>query len=141
MIAIDSNVLLRYRLGDDPVQSLRADALITGRRPVLVTDVVLVEILWTLRGRKYGLDKDALITVLEALFEEPNICFEDDQVIWAALNDYRESMAIRGRTADFADALVIRKARYTAKRRNTRFDGAYTFDLAAQALPGAKSPG
>ncbi len=141
MIAIDSNVLLRYLLGDDPVQSLRADALITGRRPVLVTDVVLVEMLWTLRGRKYGLDKDALITVLEALFEEPNICFEDDQVIWAALNDYRESMAIRGRTADFADALVIRKARYTAKRRNTRFDGVYTFDLAAQALPGAKSPG
>lgn len=141
MIAIDSNVLLRYLLGDDPVQSLRADALITGRRPVLVTDVVLVEMLWTLRGRKYGLDKDALITVLEALFEEPSICFEDDQVIWAALNDYRESMAIRGRTADFADALVIRKARYTAKRRNTRFDGVYTFDLAAQALPGAKSPG
>ncbi|HFE38753.1 MAG TPA: PIN domain-containing protein, partial [Gammaproteobacteria bacterium] len=48
MIAIDTNVLLRYLLWDDKPQAAKADRLINGTEPVLVTDVVLVETLWTL---------------------------------------------------------------------------------------------
>ncbi len=43
MIAIDTNVLLRYLLDDDPQQSPKATALIKSGKPVLITDVVLVE--------------------------------------------------------------------------------------------------
>lgn len=139
MIAIDTNVLLRYLLGDDPDQSERADELITGKDLVLVTDVVLVETLWTLNGKKYQLGKTELIGVIRALFEESNIRFEDGQVVWMALNDYRKAKPVRGKVADFADALIIHKAKFIAASLNTTFHGSYTFDQTAQVLPGAKA--
>lgn len=140
MIAVDTNVLLRYLLDDDPQQSARAAELIEGTEPVLLTDVVLVEALWTLRGRKYQLDKAGLMAVVQALFQEPGIRFEDGQAVWTALNDYRKAKTIRGKSADFADALIINKARSAAQLQNIPFNGSYTFDKAAQRLPGAKAP-
>ncbi len=135
MIAVDTNVLLRYLLNDDAVQADMAASLIKGGDMVLITDVVLVETLWTLSGKKYRLNKDQLAGVVHALFEEPNVCFEDGPTVWMALNDYRESDG-----ADFADSLIINKARSVAKARGRSFSGSYTFDKAAQKLQGAKTP-
>ena len=139
MIAVDTNVLLRYLLGDDPDQSERADKLIMGKDLVLVTDVVLVETLWTLAGSKYRLGQTELVGVIRALFRESNIRFEDGQVVWMALNDYRKAKPVRGKVADFADAIIIYKAKYIAASLNSSFDGSYTFDKAAQVLPGVKA--
>ena len=61
------------------------------------------------------------------------------QVVWMALNDYTQSKAARGKSANFADALIIYKARFIASRQKIRFGGSYTFDVAAQSLPGAKA--
>lgn len=135
MIAIDTNVLLRYLLEDDPVQSTKAASLIEGATTVLVTDVVLVETIWTLRGAKYQLGKSDLIAVIKALFQEPAIRFEDGQATWIALDQYRKSKG-----ADFADALVINKAKLTATRMGEPFAGAYTFDKAALTLPETIAP-
>lgn len=140
MIAVDSNVLLRYLLGDDPAQFEKAEKLIAGNDLVLVTDVVLVETLWTLQGKKYQLGKTELLGVVRALFEESNIRFEDGQVVWMALSDYRKAKRVRGKGADFADALIINKAKFTAHSLNTVFNGSFTFDQAAQTLPGARVP-
>jgi len=79
MIAIDTNVLLRYLLGDDEPQAVKAAMLITGKELVLITDVLLVETIWTLKGKKYQLKKSELAAVIQALFKEPNIRFEDGQ--------------------------------------------------------------
>ncbi len=76
MIAVDTNVLLRYLLHDDEAQAARADAVFDAAETVLITDVVLVETVWTLVGRKYRLAKVELVVVLERLFSEPNIRFE-----------------------------------------------------------------
>jgi len=140
LIAVDTNVLLRYLLGDDPAQSEKAEKLIAGNDVVLVTDVVLVETLWTLKGKKYQLGKTELVGVVRTLFEESNIRFEDGQVVWMALSDYRKAKCVRGKGADFADALIINKAKFTANSLNTLFNGSFTFDKAAQALPGARAP-
>jgi len=101
---------------------------------VLVTDVVLVETIWTLRGKKYGLGRERLASVIQALFKEPNIRFENSQTVWQALNDYRES------NADFADALIVNKGRSTINNKGEKFSGFYTFDKEAQKLRGAKKP-
>jgi len=135
MIAVDTNVLLRYLLNDDAVQADIAANLIKGGNMVLITDVVLVETLCTLSGKKYRLNKDQLAGVVHALFEEPNIRFEDGAAVWTALNDYRESDG-----TDFADSLIINKARMVAKAQGSSFSGSYTFDKAAQKLQGAKTP-
>ena len=55
MIAVDTNILLRYLLGDDEQQAEKPSSLINGDDLVLITDVVLAEVVWTLAGRKYHL--------------------------------------------------------------------------------------
>ncbi|HHI92808.1 MAG TPA: PIN domain-containing protein [Gammaproteobacteria bacterium] len=140
MIAIDTNVLLRYLLDDDVEQSSKANHLIANKGKVLITDAVLVETIWTLRGKKYQLNKSALVNVVQALFQEPNIRFENGQVVWMALNDYINVKAVKGKEADFADALIVNKARYISENQGYSFDGSYTFDRAAQKIPGAKAP-
>jgi len=140
MIAIDTNVLLRYLLNDDKNQAAKAQKLLYGKEPILITDVVLVETVWTLKGKKYRLRKPELIAVLQALFKEPNIRFEDGQTVWMALNDYRKTKPTGGKDVDFSDALIISKAKFVASAQKVNFDGVYTFDLAAQKLPGTKAP-
>jgi predicted nucleic-acid-binding protein len=144
MIAIDTNVLLRYLLMDDIAQATKAAALITGSDSVLITDVVLTETLWTLKGKKYRLDKKNLLTVMEALFKEPNVRFEDNHVVWCALQDYRQAdfikVAAKKKQADLSDALVVNKARWLAQRFGESFKGMYTFDRAAQQIEGTMQP-
>ena len=140
MIAIDPNVLLRYLLYDDTDQFEKAKKLISGQHKVLITDVVLVETIWTLRGKKYQLNKSELVAVIQSLFQEPNIRFEDGQAVWLALIDFRNAKPVKGKEADFADALIINKSKLTANKEGKPFHGSYTFDVAAQSLPGAKTP-
>lgn len=144
MIAVDTNVLLRYLLDDDKVQSRKAEVLIRGTSPVLITDVVLSETIWTLKGKKYKLDKEGVIRVVNALFEEPNIRFEDGQTVWKALGDFKRAdpVKVRGKKkqADFSDALIVNKAKFQTQLTQEFFRGVYTFDVAAQQIPGARKP-
>ena len=144
MIAIDTNVLLRYLLDDDVKQSKKASAIITGSDNVLITDIVLIETIWTLKGRKYKLDKESIIKVINTLFAEPNIIFEDGQTVWRALSDYTNAKSIKvgnkRKEADFPDALIVNKAQYVANKLNDELDGVYTFDVASQEIPGTRAP-
>ena len=143
MIAVDTNVLLRYLLHDDEAQAARADAVFGSAETVLITDVVLVETIWTLSGRKYRLDSSELISVLDRLFSEPNIRFEDDQVVWRALQAYRSAPGADqtglAKGAGFADALIVFKALRTAREAGDPLHGVYTFDKAMQQLPHTES--
>ena len=139
MIAVDTNVLLRYLLHDDEAQAARADAVFDAAETILITDVVLVETVWTLAGRKYRLAKAELVAVLERLFSEPNIRFEDDQVVWRALQAYRSAApadeARSAKGAGFADALIVFKALRVASDTGEKLNGVYTFDAAMRRLP------
>ena len=143
MIAVDTSVLLRYLLHDDEAQAARADAVFDAAETVLITDVVLVETVWTLSGREYRLAKAELVAVLERLFSEPNIRFEDDQVVWRALQAYRgaapagEAESAKG--AGFADALIVYKALRAASDAGEALNAVYTFDAAMQRFPSTAS--
>jgi predicted nucleic-acid-binding protein len=144
MIAIDTNVLLRQLLDDDDAQSPKAHTLIEKEAAVLITDVVLAETVWTLKGKKYHASKDDIIAVVNSLLAEPSIVFENRQVIWAALNDFRTAKPVKvggkPKTADFADALIVRKARAVADPTGEPLAAFYTFDRAALALIDAREP-
>lgn len=139
MIAVDTNILLRYLLEDDAPQTGKASSLINGDELALLTDVVLAEVVWTLAGRKYQLNKEEIANTIEALFKEPNLCFEDDQVVWRALHAYRNAEPVkagkRRKEADFADALIAYKAQTIAAAQGGRLQAFYTFDRAASRLP------
>ena len=134
MIAVDTNVLLRYLLDDDTEQSPRAARLFRRDDGILVTDVVLAETLWTLAGRKYRASRADLATVVDSLFREPVVEFEDRQAVWGALGDFEAT------AADFQDALILRKAQGVAERAKKSLSALYTFDVAALELDGAKRP-
>lgn len=139
MIAVDTNVLLRYLLHDDKAQAARADAVFDTTETMLITDVVLVETVWTLVGRKYRLTKADIVSVLERLSSEPHIRFEDDQVMWRALQAYRnappagETPLAKG--AGFPDALIVFKASRLASDDGESLNAVYTFDAAMRSLP------
>ncbi len=143
MISVDTNVILRRLLQDDPAQSARVDVLFEKETSILVTDVVLAEVAWTLAGKRYAASREDVVAAITSLFEEPSVQFENRDVVWAALCDYAEAPAVKTtngtRTADFADALIVRKAAAAMRALGQHNGKTYTFDRPAQRLPGAQS--
>jgi predicted nucleic-acid-binding protein len=144
VIAIDTNVLLRYLLQDDAIQSAKANKLVAGHKTILVTDIVLSETIWTLKGKKYKLPKEQLLHVIEQLFKEPNLVFEEGQVVWRAFNDFRVNKPVKvgskKKDIDFADALILEKSQFLASQKKAVFHGMYSFDVAAQQLENINKP-
>lgn len=144
MIAVDTNVLLRRILSDDEEQAAKARKLFEGVRPVLITDVVLAETIWTLTGKRYAATKGDIQAVVMSLLEETNTVFENKQAIWSALNDFVAAPPMKTangvKTADLADALIVNKAKIVARAKNQAYAGTYTFDRAALQLDGTKTP-
>ncbi len=144
MIAVDTNVLLRYLLQDDVTQFKKSKAIISGDNKVLITDVVLAETIWVLKGKRYSLSKEMLTDVIHALFAEPNIVFEDSQSVWCALKDYvkAEPIKVKGKIkqADFPDALIVNKAKRYGKKNEVEVSPIYTFDKAALMIDGTLEP-
>ncbi|HEX8373926.1 MAG TPA: PIN domain-containing protein, partial [Geminicoccaceae bacterium] len=103
MIGIDTNVLLRATLDDDPAQSPAAKGLIEAAKAagdaIRIDRLVLAEALWTL-ARRYRYTREQLVEVVEALSAAPELRLEGDRAINDALAVFRD-----GRL-DFADALI-----------------------------------
>ena len=60
--------------------------------------------------------------VIQELFVEPKLQFEDGQTVWRALNLYRNAAPIKGgskgskkKQTDFADALTYEKSKFLSK--------------------------
>jgi len=140
MISIDSNVLLRYTLEDDAEQSAKASKLIQHNHPVLITDAVLVETVWTLSGKRYNFNKELICSLVHGLIADSDFVFENNQVVWTALRDYEESKPVRKKELDFVDALICSKSHYVAKVKGESLEGFYSFDKGVEQLQRAKKP-
>jgi predicted nucleic-acid-binding protein len=104
MRGLDTNVLLRYLTDDDPLQSPIARALLVSAQEqdecFFVSSVLLCELVWTLRGKPYSLDRPALADVVERILAARLFEVQDREVIHRALADFRQG------PADFADYLI-----------------------------------
>ncbi len=144
MIAVDTNVLLRYLLHDDEAQAARAGAVFEAGETVLVTDVVLAETMWTLAGRRYRLTETKLVATLERLFGDPYIRFEDNRAVWRAFQTFRSAASAdetgSAKSVGFADALIVYKAMQAASDAGEELTRVYTFDAAMQRLPHTAPP-
>lgn len=106
MNGVDTSVLVRYLVGDDPQQSARARALMQRVREsderLLVSDIVLCEVVWVLRAA-YGLDKPDIVATLDKLLSTRQLEFPDRDLVRLAVTDLQAS------SADFADCLLGRQ--------------------------------
>jgi predicted nucleic-acid-binding protein len=105
MLAIDTNLIVRYLTGDHPRQSARARALIDGQ-PVFAAITVMLEVEWVLRSA-YGCRPADVVRALRAFAGLPTVTVEDDTIVATALD-----LAANG--MDFADALHLGKSSHCA---------------------------
>ena len=103
MIGLDTNVLVRHLVQDDPGQSRRASRLIsqecTRETPGFINRIVLCELVWVLESA-YGYPKETIAGVLEKVLRTSQFRVEDVQSAWTAFRLYRKGKA------DFADCLL-----------------------------------
>jgi len=100
---LDTNVLVRYLVQDDAVQSPKATACIesfTVEHRGFISLTALVELMWVLTSL-YGMDKEGRLRVLDTLLRTRTLAVEQAQIVWRAVNLYRTSRA------DFEDCLIL----------------------------------
>ncbi len=102
MIAVDTNVLVRLIVGDDPWQAQVALEL-AEREPFYVSLTVLEELEWVLRSR-YGYERRRIVEALDALSSLVRLVFEaEHDVRWAM-----ERYALAGELADYLHLAAAR---------------------------------
>lgn len=121
MIGIDTNVIVRYIVQDDPEQARAATKLIEQScsidNPGYINHIVLCEIVWVLR-RNYKLDKQSIYQVIEQIMRTDRLIIEDIQLVWKALETFKETKA------DFADCLLSQRNLQAGCRTATLDDAA-----------------
>ncbi len=125
MIALDTNVLLRFFLRDDEEQAEAAERLtlqLTLVEPGFISREVLVEVVWALEYT-YRFRREQVATVLTELLNVASVEIECASDVAEAVGGYR-----RG-GADFADRMIA------AAARRAGAVPLHTFDRKAARLP------
>ena len=127
MIALDTNVLVRYLVRDDVEQAEAARSLLealTVNRPGYICREVSVEIVWVLE-RAYGYSRDQIATILEDLVATAELIIESADDVGRAASSYRAG------DAGFSDLMILAAAERVGAH------SLYTFDQKAARLEGA----
>lgn len=127
MKAVDTNILLRYVVRDDPRQFDKAAAFLNERTvedPAFISLIVVAELFWALR-RHYRYSREEAHSVIAALLEAAEVAFEEEA--------YLSALLAGEPTGDIADHLIA----YCATRAGCT--STVTFDRrAAKSVPGMK---
>jgi predicted nucleic-acid-binding protein len=103
MVALDTNVLLRYLVQDDPTQSPRAteiiERLLTRQNPGFVSLVCILEMVWVLRSL-YKRSRWEIAGHIEMILAADTLEVQNEQEV------YQGIIALRNGTGTFEDALI-----------------------------------
>ena len=103
MVGLDTNVILRYLLQDDPKQTTLAnrvvDQVLSDRNPGFISLVSVLEIVWVLRSLLKQTPAEIAIH-LEQLLAADSLEVQNEQQVFEA------SFALKRGTGEFEDALI-----------------------------------
>jgi predicted nucleic-acid-binding protein len=103
MTGLDTNILLRYFVGDDPRQSRTAAWVIerdlTEQHPGHVSLVAMVETVWTLLS-SYELSRDETASIIERMLQIETLTIQNEQAVFVALVAFQQGKG------SFADTLI-----------------------------------
>ena len=114
MRAVDTNVLVRLIVRDDPVQVESSEAFVTPG--AWVSHLVLAETVWVLKS-VYGLKATGITTAVEMLVEHDRLVLQDGDVVRSALTAFRQQASV-----GFTDCLIVEIARKLGHRPLGTFD-------------------
>jgi predicted nucleic-acid-binding protein len=127
MIGLDTNLLVRLVVGDDPQQTRQARAFVdqhcSPESPGFINCIVLTELVWVL-NTSYDYSRLQIATAVESLAVGADRIVEHADAVQASLDDYKA-----GRL-DFTDALIA----HVNKTRGC--EATATFDRKAAKLDG-----
>lgn len=127
--SLDTNVLVRLLVHDDPAQTKAARQLVSQQMErselLFVPTTVALEVEWVLRSR-YKFSKKDVLTAFSMVLASVELEFESEQALEQALVDYEEG------PADLADYFHLALSR---KRQALPF---WTFDVRAARGDGAR---
>ncbi len=118
MIGLDTNVLVRYIMQDDPRQSPKANRVVdslTTEAPGYVSVVSIVELGWVLETA-YALSRADVASAFEALLRTKELVIDRAEQVSRALKIYAST------SADFADCLIERSAAAVGCSATVTFD-------------------
>lgn len=118
MIGLDTNVLVRYIMQDDPRQSPKATAVVEAldaANPGFISLVSIVELYWVLTSC-YALASDQVGAALDVLLRSRQIVIDRADQVLRALRIFEAGKA------DFADCLIVRTAAAAGCEQIMTFD-------------------
>ena len=118
MIGLDTNILVRYLVQDDPRQSQTATRIIEGlteQNPGFISIVALVETAWVL-DRTYGVPASEVAAVIERLLQADVLVVQNEQEVFTAM------IALKGARGSLADALIATFGSKAGCSRTLTFD-------------------
>lgn len=118
MIALDTNVVVRFLTQDDPAQSAQANALfarLSEAEPGFLCREVVVELVWVLE-RAYGLPRHDIAAALDGLLAAREMVIEAPDRTGLAVERYRQG------GAGFSDRMIALAARDAGCSATLSFD-------------------
>jgi predicted nucleic-acid-binding protein len=130
MTGLDTNVLLRFLLRDDPLQTAQARTLFQSfstERPGWVGIATILEIAWVLTKNE-AMGREAVAKAILDLLSLDTVNVERaDAVAWAV-------QTFRSTKADFADCLIAASARAAGCSKTVTFDRIAARDAGMELL-------
>ncbi len=135
MTSLDTNVIIRYLVGDDAGQAEAARALLDSLsvdNPGYICREVVIETAWVLE-RSYGFTRARVAEVLIDLTASDSLAVENSYEVAAAAHRYRQG------GVGFSDLMVLSAAKradamplYTFDRKLGRLEGAALLEVEAR---------
>ncbi len=130
MIGIDTNVLVRFLIKDDPGQHRAATAFFRSlsiSQPGWIGIATILETAWVMKSVR-KLDRAIIAKMLSSLLTVDALVVEQAETLGEALRHYQ------GTKADFADCLIAASARAAGCSKTVTFDQIAARDAGMEML-------
>ena len=118
MTGLDTNVVVRYLVQDDPAQAsaaVRFMRSLSPDEPGFLSLVVIAELVWVLEI-SYRFKKDEVVSVIETLLRSKELFIERSEIVQQALQRFTHGKA------GFADCLIERCGHAAGCQHTITFD-------------------
>ena len=125
MIAIDTNILVRYLTQDDEklasIATRFLEQHVNKTNYIYINNIVICELIWVLE-RGYRYTKTQITEVIKEILTSSEFCFENRELLWLSLENYRMTKA------DYSDIVIC------LCNKSKGCENTFTFNQAAIAI-------